>query len=79
MVFGNEPRVRLNASQTAKNLWKLEVTVENKSEHIEISNDPNDPGNTVRTHLGLQALSVIKETEATFRRDGRKMVGDYEE
>jgi hypothetical protein len=76
MTLNTEPRFRINTKQTAKNYWQLDVTGEYKSDYIEISNNPDDPGDTVRTHLGLQVLSLIKETERHFREDGRRMVGD---
>lgn len=78
MSFSEEPRFRISAKQTAKNYWQLDATAEYKSEKIEISTDPKDPGNTVTTHLGLRLLSLIKETEKEFRNDGRKIVGDKE-
>lgn len=76
MSLNTEPRFRINASQTAKNLWQLNATVEYKSDKIEMSTDPADKGNTADTTLGLRLLSLIKETEKEFRADGRKMVGD---
>lgn len=76
MTLNTEPRFRINAKQTAKNYWQLDVTAEYKSDYIEISNNPDDKGDTVYTHLGLQALSLIKETEKHFRKDGRHMIGD---
>ena len=76
MSLNTEPRFRINASQTAKNLWQLNATCEYKSDKIELSSDENDTGNTVKTTLGLRLLSLIKETEKEFRADGRKMVGD---
>lgn len=78
MTLNTEPRFRINAKQTAKNLWQLDGTVEYKSDHIEISNHPDDVGNTAHNHLGLQLLSLIQETEKHFKADGRKMVGDEE-
>jgi hypothetical protein len=76
MSFSEEPRFRISAKQTAKNFWQLDGTVEYKSDKIQMSTDPNDSGNTAYTTLGLQLLSLIKETEKEFRQDGRKIVGD---
>jgi len=71
-----EPRFRVSAKQNAKNLWALDGTVEYKQEFIEISINPNDPGDTISNTLGLRLLSIIKETEKAFRDDGRQIVGD---
>ena len=76
MSFNSEPRFRISAKQTAKNFWHLDATLEYKSDKIEISPDDNDTGDTVKNTLGLQLLSLIKETEKEFRADGRKLVGD---
>jgi hypothetical protein len=78
MTLNTEPRFRINAKQTAKNFYQLDVTAEYKSEYVEVSVDPNDQGNTVRSHLGLRALSILQETEKVFRKDGRKIIGDKE-
>lgn len=76
MSFSDEPRFRISAKQTAKNLWQIDATVEYKSDKIQVSVDPKDPGRTAYNTLGLQLLSLIKETEKEFRKDGRKIVGD---
>jgi len=71
-----EPRFRVSAKQSTKNLWTIDGTVEYKKEVIEISISSNDPGDTVSNTLGLRLLSIIKETEKVFRADGRRMAGD---
>lgn len=76
MSFSEEPRFRISAKQTAKNFWQLDATVEYKSDKIKISTNPDDSGATVSNSLGLQLLSLIKETEKEFRADGRNLVGD---
>ncbi len=68
-----EPRFRLCAKQTAKNLWQLDATIEYRSDKIS-KDDVEDAGAT--TTLGLRLLSMIKETEKVFREDGRTFVGD---
>jgi len=57
-----EKRVRVNAKQTAKGFWQLDVTVE--LNNIELSNDHPD------------VLGEIIHQEKLFRADGRKMAGD---
>ena len=76
MSFNEEPRFRISAKQTAKNFWQLDETVEYKSDKMRMSVDPKDSAVTVETTLGLRLLSLIKETEIEFRKDGRKIVGD---
>ena len=71
-----EPRYRLNAKQTAKNLWQLEATVENGDHTMKRSVTADDAANVVSEPLGVVLLSIIKEAEKAFRDDGRKMVGD---
>lgn len=79
MSFSEEPRFRISAKQTAKNMWQLDATVEYKDTRMKISTDENDAGKTQYTTLGLQLLSLIKETEKAFRDDGRVIVGDVSE
>lgn len=76
MSFQDEPRFRISAKQTAKNFWQLDATVEYKSDKIKISTNPDDSAVTVNSSLGLQLLSLIKETEKEFRADMRNIVGD---
>ena len=76
MIDQSEPRFRINASQSVKNIWTFNATVEFKSERIELSNDPNDTAKTVSTTLGLRLLSLIKETEKEFRADQRTLASD---
>ena len=76
MSFNEEPRFRISAKQTAKNFWQIDATVEYKSDKIKVSTNPNDASITVNNSLGLQLLSLIKETEKEFRADNRKIIGD---
>ena len=57
-----EKRIRVNAKQTAKALWYLDVTVEVSGE--EVSADD------------VEILKVIQAKEKEFRENNRKMVGD---
>ena len=57
-----ENRTRVNAEQTAKGLWKLDVTVE--INNTELLNEHHD------------VIGEIIHQEKLFRDDGRKMAGD---
>lgn len=77
MGFGEtEPRFRINAKQTAKGTWQIDATVEYKSDKIKRSTNPEDPGDEIVETLGMRLLSLIKDAEDKFRRDGRMMAGD---
>lgn len=71
-----EPRFRISAKQTAKDLWQLDATVEYSGITMKVSNDPEDAGDVTDTDLGLMLLNLIVKTEQHFRADGRRMVGD---
>jgi len=71
-----EPRYRISAKQTARNLWQLDATVEYADIRIHVNNDPEDAGKVTDTDLGLSLLNLIAKTEQHFRADGRRMVGD---
>lgn len=70
------PRYRINASQTAGNVWTFNATAEDKDIVIKMSNDPADPGNIAYEPLGLKLLSLIKQTEIIFKEDGRALASD---
>jgi len=76
MSMQSEPRFRINASQSVKNIWTFNATVEYKSDKIELSSDDKDMGDTVKSTLGLQLLSLIKEAEKEFRADNRTLASD---
>jgi hypothetical protein len=57
-----ERRIRVNAKQTAKGLWQLDVTVEATGNNI--------------SHDEADVLTVIRAKEVEFRADSRKMVGE---
>lgn len=74
-----EPRFRIAAKQTAKNLWQLDGTIEHKSRTIEIPLSAEDVGNTDSRALGVELLNMIKDTEKAFRDDKRNLVSDIKE
>jgi len=76
MSFSGEPRFRISAKQTAKNMWQIDATAEYKSDKIMIQETQNGKIEPITGPLGLRLLSLIKETEKAFREDGRKIVGD---
>ena len=57
-----EKRIRVNAKETAKGAWYLDVTVEVSGEQV----DADD----------IDILKVIQAKELEMRADGRKLVGD---
>ena len=69
-------RFRINAKQTTKNIWTLDGTAEYKDDSFAYRPDKKDEGNVQIKPLGHRLLSLIKETEAIFRLDGRVMAGD---
>ena len=77
-MFSEEPRFRISAKQTAKNFWQLDATCEFKNDKVKRSANPNDAGDEITEPLGLRLLSLIKETEIIFRKDGRQLIGDSE-
>ena len=60
--MNNEPRVRINAKQTSKGEWYLDITIET-NEVLKSA------------HMVTQA---IKEAEIRFKRDGRVLVSKPE-
>jgi len=71
----DQPRIRLNAKQTAKNLWQIDATVEYHEEVIKVSNE-DDAAVVTEVSLGQKLLEQVKSIEKAFRDDGRKLVGD---
>ncbi len=59
-----EKRIRVNAKETAKGLWYLDVTVEVSGEDV--------------TADSVDILKVIQAKEKEFHDDGRKLVNDIE-
>ena len=57
-----EKRIRVNAKETAKGTWYLDVTVEVSGEQV----DADD----------VDILKVIQAKELELRADNRKLVGD---
>lgn len=57
-----EKRIRVNAKETAKGFWYLDVTVEVSGEDVSADD--------------IEILKVIQAKEQEFRENNRKMVGD---
>lgn len=74
-----EPRFRINAKQTAKGVWYFDATAEYKNDKISRSDSEADLGKLITEPLGLRLLSMIKETESAFEKDGRKLVGNEDD
>ena len=73
-----EPRFRVAAKQTAKNLWQLDGTIENNSRTITKPLSYEDVAKVEDRDLGVELLEMIKSTEDAFRKDGRNLVSDIE-
>jgi len=73
-----EPRFRVAAKQTAKNLWQIDATIEHNSRTIEVPLSVEDVAKTESRALGVELLNMIKETEKAFRDDSRNLVSDIE-
>jgi len=73
-----EPRFRINAKQTAKNLWQFDATCENHEDTITVPLSEDDVANVEKVKLGVKLLSIIKEAEKAFREDNKKLVSDIE-
>ena len=70
------PRYRLNATQSANNVWSFNATGEDKDIHVRMSNDPEDLGTVAHEPIGLKVLTMIKEAEDIWRDDGRLVASD---
>jgi len=57
-----EKRIRVNAKETAKGFWYLDVTVEVTGDEV--------------TSDDVDILKVIQAKEKEFRENNRKLVGD---
>ena len=73
-----EPRFRIAAKQTAKNLWQLDATIENKSRTIKIPISNDEFPDMGDIPLGAELVNMITEAEDAFRKDGRHLVSDIE-
>ena len=73
-----EPRFRIAAKQTAKNLWQLDGTIEHNSKTMSKPLSYEDVANRESRALGVELLEMIKETEKAFRDDGRNLVSDID-
>lgn len=75
-LLETNPRYRINASQSAGNIWTFNATAEDKDVKVRMSNNPDDTGDVAWESLGLKLLSLIVETEKVFRDDGRLLASD---
>lgn len=57
-----EKRIRVNAKETAKGFWQLDITIEVTGDDI--------------TADDVDILKVIQAKEKEFRENNRKLVGD---
>ena len=57
-------RVRVNAKQTAKNLWQIEATFEDEAANVDTQG------------VGARLLEAVKSAESEWRADGRSLVSD---
>ncbi len=57
-----EKRIRVNAKETAKGFWYLDVTVEVSGQKVSADS--------------IDVLKIIQAKEKEFREDNRKLVGD---
>ena len=73
-----EPRFRIAAKQSTKNLWAIDGTVEHNSRTISKPLSYEDVANVEDREIGVELLEMIKETEKAFREDNRKLVSDIE-
>ena len=73
---GMSDRYRLNAKQTARGTWQLDLTVERETLDRLRPLDPNDLGNTAKDTMADTMLQIVRDTETKFRKDGRKIAGD---
>ena len=69
-------RFRIHASQTTKNIWTTNASIEYKDDHFTRTLDAEDLGNVERVPLGRRLLELVKKTEIAWRLDGRVMAGD---
>jgi len=70
-----EPRIRLNAKQTAKGLWSFDATVEYHEETIKVS-DEKDAAVVTDVTLGQKLLQQVNSAIKAFKDDGKKLVTD---
>ena len=64
-------RYRLNAKQSAKGVWQLDITVERDAIEKPHTNDPKDAGNVSTETLADTLLRIITDAEAKLHATGR--------
>ena len=69
-------RTRFSAKQSAKGFWQFELTVEVYDKDAVVKLKPDDVSDQKQVPLGTQAPNNIKQAEAVFRADGKKLVSD---
>ena len=74
-----EPRFRVAAKQTAKNLWQLDATIEYDSRTITIPLSVEDVAKVEDRKLGVELLNMIKDAEKAFRDDNRRLISDLDD
>ncbi|MCY4489989.1 MAG: hypothetical protein OXC46_00825 [Thaumarchaeota archaeon] len=61
-----ESRYRLNAKQSAKGIWQLDITVERETTEAKRSLDQHDVGNTETETMADTMIRIIKDAEVKF-------------
>ena len=74
--MGHDARIRVNAAQTARGLWQINVTVEYDGPYIKVSEDHDDEGNIQWLTHSEVVIRKIKEMERELRSAGKRLVGD---
>ena len=73
-----ESRYRLNAKQSAKGIWQLDITVERETTEAKHSLDQHDAGNTVTETMADTMLRIIKDAEIKFANNGKQIAQSQE-
>ncbi|MCY4491495.1 MAG: hypothetical protein OXC46_08550 [Thaumarchaeota archaeon] len=67
-------RYRLNAKQSAKGIWQLDITVEREVVEANRSLDPKDAGNVKPETMGDTMIRIIRDAEVKFANAGKQIV-----
>ena len=71
-------RYRLNAKQTAKGVWQLDITVEREILEATRSLDKTDAGNVETETMGDTLLRIIHDAEAKLVLANKEIAGKGE-
>ena len=71
-----DTRYRINAKQSAKGAWALDITVEHIHEEIQRAGPKDDIGAETKTPIQTELLNLINKTIREFKADGKIMAGD---